>query len=248
VSRSTYFATATLVAAISGAVIHNVLAQAVPPSDMAVLPQPPLPHGNPDAVNAPPPEWLVWRAFHDSLEFYARNAPEDVRDLLIQRGTLTGLEAQAVMGAGRDYLEKLSTIDDEARAEIQRRYQSDRPSEVPVRNSDPSKPSRETVPVPLNVMPVPSNLLSGRTASGRDLRDVLAANGFIALVEQQRSAAVQVHLVRLRGIVSSQKMTDLEEWLRKDVAPGVAVVTSATPTSPPPGAGPRPPVDALSTR
>lgn len=44
--------------------------------------QPPL---HAQSESTPPPKWLVWRAFHDSLEFYEQESPEAVTQLLKDR-------------------------------------------------------------------------------------------------------------------------------------------------------------------
>src|SRR5262245_12005010 len=54
------------------------------------------------------PDWLVWRAFHSSLEFYEVQSQGASGRILRHRVSLTDEQSAALADAGRSYLAELS--------------------------------------------------------------------------------------------------------------------------------------------
>lgn len=91
------------------------------------------PGGAPSTALRPPqaisetqahPNWLVWRAFHDGLAFYAARSSAEVYSMLKQRAGLTDQEATAVLDIGDDYLRALTVIDESAAREVETRREA----------------------------------------------------------------------------------------------------------------------------
>jgi hypothetical protein len=164
------------------------------------------------------PDWLVWRAFHDSLRFYHRRSPDLVLDFIEQAGLGKGKdEADAFFVAGQDYLQELSRIDDEARAEIRTRYQRNAAPRFAPPDASLMSGSYEGVP------PLPAILIAANTEDGRKLHDVLLADGFVAEVERRRQAAFRAHIEHLSRTIGATKLASIDERVRADVAPRVKV-------------------------
>ena len=207
------------------ALVVPSLTTAQPPGNVSALsPVPPAPPG-PETSGATPPSWLVWRAFHDSVEFYSRRSPIAAAGLFAERAGLTTSEAQSVVTAGRDYLEQLTMIDEKARAEIRARY------EFSLRPPQPVGPSQRqpvlTPRAPPNRASLPAHLMPGQLSDGRTLRDAAEADGVIRSVQQQRAAALDAHLERIAQLIGVEKLEQLGQWLQADVAINVSVVTNA---------------------
>jgi hypothetical protein len=152
---------------------------------------------------------VVWRTFHDSLDFYSRSSAPQVRSLLTERASFTPAEAELVIAAGREYLQRLDAIDAAARNEILARF-------------PPPKPqfSIEEVPRPTAMIP-PADRIPRTVGRGQLLYEALLADGLIARVERQREEAFRQHKETLARTVGVAKLANLEQWLRADIAPSV---------------------------
>lgn len=199
--------------------------RAQPPPEPAVdakllsdLVRPPVPVGSPSDEAAP--DWLVWRAFHGSLEFYGRSGSSVVQELLYERSGLTSAEASVVLAAGQDYLARLKLIDDDARQDISNRFGRRREAATGAQPAEPEIASRDRIPA--------------RAPDGRPIEEVLAADGFIERVQQQRAAAFRQHWESLAATIGLEKLVALERFIEAEVAPKVHVATHGMPVSPPP--------------
>jgi hypothetical protein len=167
-------------------------------------------------------EWLVWRTFHRSLEFYGRDFADDVTKLLAGRAGLTRSESAELLVAGKDYLDHLSRIDAEARQEIEVRF----PPNIVDRRFVPTVPTERPPPAARHVPPAALMRKGGGEAP--ELYRKLVAEGFVARVEQQRQEALRAHLERLERAVGGKKVAGLRDWMSVDVAPNVKTLSRTT--------------------
>jgi hypothetical protein len=166
------------------------------------------------------PDWLVWRVYYDSLEFYDKQSPQGVQDLLTQQVGLTIDEAVVLRTAGSNYLRELAQIDDRARAEVKARFQSeDGPNPLP---QPPPSVLRGKAPPPID-------LIGSRAPAGKNLREALLADGLIARTENRRVATFRTHRTELARTLGPTKLAALEELIRTQVAPNVKVVSFVPP-------------------
>ena len=168
----------------------------------------------------PAPDWLTWRVFYSSLEFYGRQSPSHVQEILVERVGLSVGETDVLLAAGRDYLQQLSRLDDSAKAEIKARFQSKDGPMLPLPRPPPS--------VPMGDSP-PADLIRGQAPGGQELRQALVADGLIARVTNQRIALFAAHRDKLAQALVPAKLTALAELVRTEVAPGVKVVVADSP-------------------
>ncbi len=196
-------------------------AQAQPPPELPRdLPDPqelalsPLPLGTPKAVSAP--DWMLWRAFHRRLEFYQRESPNKMHTMLAEHGGLAGSEAYVVDTAGSVYLDELALIEDQAREEISSRFTLDERLHGPFLAS---MRSRFELARP--------DMIPARTPDGRLVKEVLAAEGFFARLEERRKSVFRAHWESLAASIGLFKLVGLERFIEKDVTPSVRVATRA---------------------
>jgi hypothetical protein len=176
--------------------------------------RPPIPlEARPRVV--PAPEWAVWRAFHDSLEFYNRQGPERVQSLLVARAGLTDSEVESFQEAGQLYLATLSRIDTEVRSYVNSRFPT--PTDAPALVDLP-KPSRP--------FPVPAGRFAQTDVPSLSPYEVLLAEGYVALVERQKEQALIVHRTLLKNWMGPARLAQLEQWIGAEVAPSVKSVAA----------------------
>lgn len=177
--------------------------------------EPPLAVGEPSTEAAP--EWAVWRAFYGSLDYYGQQSALAVQELLLERSGLTATEAGVVQGAGREYLSELALIDQQARTDISARFAR--------RSDSPSEAARPEIPAEV----VARGLIPARAADGRLVYDILAEEGFIENIEEQRRAAFRKHWNTLARTIGLGKLISLERFIETDVAANVRVATRGVP-------------------
>jgi len=163
----------------------------------------------------PAPEWGVWRAFHDSLEFYNRQGPERVQALLGARAGLTDSEVESFLETGQLYMATLSRIDTDARIYVNSRFRS-----------PTGAPALVDLPKPSRPFPVPAGRFTETDAPSLSPYEVLLAEGYVALVERQKEEALIVHRTLLKNWMGAERLAQLEEWVRSEVAPSVKSVAA----------------------
>jgi len=173
----------------------------------------------------PAPDWAVWRAFHDSLEFYRRGSPSQVDSLFAARARLEPPEAEAVMTAGRAYLQELAAIEEVARAQIQHRLGSNGAPALPLA-SEPA-PALASGFRPPERKAVSPDLVRENNAAASRLA-ALASEGFFARVEQQQEHALAAHRQRVAKAIGFDRLLALDEWIQAEVAPNVKTVRRPT--------------------
>ena len=206
-------------------------------SDIRALVVPPLPLGAPKA--APAPDWMIWRWFYRSLDHYERGSPTAVHGLLLNRVGLEAAEASVARSEGSAYLKELTHIDDQARAEIRSRFSSDVPlltsrfldrgMTLP-HESTFAPGDRPLVGLRRSLVRfgfARSDLIPARTPDGRPIKEVLAAEGFIARFEARRNSAFRAHWESLAESIGLFKLVALERFIEQEVAPNVHVATRA---------------------
>ena len=182
----------------------------------AISPRNPVAHSAQRSSSAAP-DWLVWRAFHSSLEFYEAQSQGASGRILHYRLSLTDEQSAALANAGQSYLAELSRIEAQTKAAITSRYQSNGVV-------TPSTLGTSYKGVPGAAEP---GVMAAPRKDGRDLYDVLVADGVVASLETQRQEALRAHLAELRKELGGDVVAEIQDWLREDVAPNVAVVTQA---------------------
>ena len=181
------------------------------------------------ATNGAAPEWMVWRAFYESLRFYRQQSPRLVDEVLIEGAGLTPAETAAVTSAGQHYLDGLTRIDDDARREIAARFQSPglsfSPSDLLPTPAQQQGAANAAAPQRANAPP----LTPGRTLDGRSIAETLTAEGFVANVEERQRLEFRTHWETLARTIGLAKLVALERIINTEVAPNVHVATQATP-------------------
>ena len=179
------------------------------------------------------PDWLVWRVFHDSLDFYDQQSPAVVLDLLKERLDLSEAERSEFMTIGYSYLRQLDRIDEEARAEIVARYKTDTtPAILPPSVARPEEVLRA------GAGQIARTFVVGQTPDGHSIRDLLVTDGLVARIEARRQATLRLHLDTVRRAFGSDRLSKIETWVLSEVAPNVVFI--------PTGAGPQPRVGGLT--
>lgn len=173
--------------------------------------------------------WSAWRAFHDSLEFYGRSSPGQVRIILTERAGLTSNEIDAFLQAGHEYLLRLSEIDQAARAEIAARFPSETLPTVLPQVSHPAN-----LPRPEEFRQLPPELRPMGNPGNKSRYQTLREDGFISRLDRTKESALQSHRELIARLVGSEKLAAIDQWISDDVAPSVKVVTRATLLSAPP--------------
>lgn len=168
------------------------------------------------------PEWLSWRVFHDSLNFYERQAPGTVFALLKERIQVTELETSGFETAGEDFLQQLRAIDDEARAEIAERYGRGMPGRLPT-SATPEQLLRPNLPIRR------PTLVPGRTLDGRGIREAVVADGLAARVEARKVSTVRSHVKNLERFLGTDRVRKIEQWIASEVTPKVWTSNAAIP-------------------
>ena len=191
---------------------------------------PPLPLGTPKAE--PPPDWMVWRSFHDSVQFYQRESPAMVHGLLNSVG-LSAAEANVVLTAGFAYLEELELIGAQFRADVSRRFTTAEHRRV---LASIGWPIDQPDPIP------------ALTPDGRPIKEALAAEGSLARLEEMRNSAFRAHWESLAESIGLYKLIRVELYIEKEVAPNVHVATRAKLVSPAPHPVPKDRIDRIIRR
>lgn len=191
------------------------LAQQAPPPELSV--PAPLPPGITEA-GAPVPDWLVWRAFHESMQFYSKQSPDAVKRVLTQKAGLTPEQADAVLQAGPGYLQEMDRVDAAAQIEVQQRY----------RSAARHAPSAAAIPRPAfrNGAVPPARL---PVEGSGNLRQAIEQDGVVARVNRQKADTLAAHRSALSAILGADGLAELESWLKTSVAPGVKIFDKATP-------------------
>lgn len=202
-------------------VAHSAPAQQAPPPGLSV--PAPLPPGSTTA-GAPVPEWLVWRAFHDSMRFYSKQSPDAVKRVLTQSAGLTPEQADAILQAGPQFLQEMDRVDEAARNEVQQRYRSAGLS-APSSTAVIPRPAFRTGAIPPTGLPV--------EWGGGNLRQKMEQEGVFARVNRQKADTLAAHRNALSSILGADGLAHLESWLQTNVAPSVKVFDKAMPIGAP---------------
>ena len=161
--------------------------------------------------DAPVPDWMAWRAFHDRVEHYQREAPAVVPGLLTVEVGLSATDANMVLTAGYAYLDELELIDAQARSEISNRFMP--------RDSPPWIPP---VGGPNGIQDAPSSgLVPAHAPDGRPVKDVLAEEGFFDRLEQRRNSVFRAHWESLAESIGLYGVLWLEMYIETEVAPNI---------------------------
>ena len=172
--------------------------------------------------DVPVPDWMAWRAFHDRLEHYQREAPAVVPGLLTAEVGLSATDANIVLTAGYAYLDELELIDAQARSEISNRFM---PRDLPPLIPPSGGPNRiPNVP--------PSELVPAYAPDGRLVRDVLAEEGFFDGLEQRRNSAFRAHWESLAESIGLYSLLWLEMYIEDEVAPNIGIFSGQIQVTP----------------
>jgi tetratricopeptide (TPR) repeat protein len=157
----------------------------------------------------------AWRVFYSSIDATARAANRAPSEILAGRVRFSGIEATAVMTAARDFLAAIAAVDEAARAEIAGRFGVPLPFGVGV------------MPLPRDAGVPPRALVPATTPDGRSVQEVLAAEGFMTRVAEQKAAALAAHRMRLSEVLGRAQLAALAAAL-----PEVTRASLAGPSGP----------------
>jgi hypothetical protein len=148
------------------------------------------------------------KAFHDSMRFYSRQAPDAVKRVLTQKAGLTPEQADAVLQAGPGYLQEMKRADAAAHAEVQQRY----------RSLDLPAPSAAVIPRPAFRKGAVPPARAPIEWSG-NLPQMMERDGVIARVNRRKADALAAHRGALSAILGADGLAAFENWLKTTVAP-----------------------------
>lgn len=174
------------------------------------------------------PEWMVWRAFYESLRFYQQQSPRLVAELLAEGAGLTAAEGAAVTSAGQQFLDGLARIDDEARKAIAARFQPRDRRFSPAEVAGSRSRGGAATPPPPSVADT-ATLIPDRTPDGRSVVETLAAEGIVTEIRDRQTAEFRAHWEALARTIGLAKLVALERLITTRVSPNVHVATQAAP-------------------
>ena len=188
---------------------------------------PSLPFEPPVVMIGPPDDPMLWRNFYYNIEFIGHSSPGSELETLRGRAGLTLDDARIVLELGHEYLEQFAKIDEDARAEIAARFQAPLPFN-PAALFPPATGGGAT----------PRVLVPGRTPDGRSVQEVLASEGFMGRIDEQKEGLLRAHVQRLDDALGPAKRAALERSVHGAGSGSFSVPVQA----PPPAVGvPRPP-------
>jgi len=85
---------------------------------------PPIPEPEYIGKTQPASDWLVWRAFHASLQYYMKQSPDLVNGLLATRLGLDSSKSAQFLTLGADYIANFERVESEIRDEVRKRVPS----------------------------------------------------------------------------------------------------------------------------
>jgi hypothetical protein len=155
------------------------------------------------------PGWLAWKVFHESLIFYSRQSIDQVNDVLRLHVGLEPPAVRTLLNAGQAFAGALDRIDAAARAEVQRRYGSDK-------------------------QPPPGHQSSSRPIvrrPGKTLQQMAVEDGLYAQVESEKNAVLARHLADLTRSLGVENTVQLGRFVNTAVAPHIKTFVEGEPTS-----------------
>jgi hypothetical protein len=152
----------------------------------------------------PVPNWLQWRVFHESLVFYDKQAPRQVRELLAKEFRLTtSVQAAALLSNGQVFIADIHRIDDEAKAEARKRYRD--------------------ITEPLIVTKPPTATKLRPIGPRRTILQRAREDGFSATVDGKKQAALANHLRAMATAIGQAQLDLMNNWVQTKVAPKISV-------------------------
>jgi hypothetical protein len=136
-------------------------------------------------------------------------------ELLVARAGLVDSEVESFLEAGQLYLASLAQIDAEARAYMNSRFR------VPT-----AGPALVNLPRPTRPFPVPAGRFIETDAPSLSPYEVLVAEGYVGLVERRKEEALMAHRTLLKQWMGVARLTQVEQWVRSEVAPSVKSVAA----------------------
>lgn len=156
------------------------------------------------------PAWVAWRVFHERLVYFRQQrSPQQVTQSLITQFGLNPGQAASVLNGGDAFVRALERIDDDAKAEVRKRY----PDAV---RSDPGRPTvSQTRPA----------------ERPKSVRERAIADGLYAEVEAKKEAALADHLTNLGRDVGAARLQQITTHVQTVIASRIR--TFAAPPSGP---------------
>lgn len=155
-------------------------------------------------------DWMHWRAFHGSVEYYIERAGSSrVENVITKAVGISPAAFIAVVDEGQRYLASLDTLEAEVHAEIDRRYAVGSPV---------GADGRRIATVP-----------KGQTVFNLAERDGLAQT-----YSKRYSATLNSHTSRLRSSLSARDFASLSSFIAAKIAPRISILDDYTPGAPRP--------------
>ena len=156
------------------------------------------------------PSWLVWKVFYDSLSYYAQRSPNKDGQILKENFSLTSSQASLLLNSGHAFLAELQRLDDEARAEANKRYKYSTVQSGPPQSGNPRR------------RPGPSQ----KSPRERALED-----GLYAKFEAQKNEVLTKHLLGLKVDIGAIKFSQVTKFLSESIAPSIKKLADADSSS-----------------
>jgi hypothetical protein len=150
------------------------------------------------------PEWMAWKAFQDSLRFYARQSSAAVNNMLTANFGLSNTECRALLVSGELFVSAFDRIDADARAELQARY----------RPIAPRNPRHHLPAFPPGTIVLPP---------GKTLRDLAVETGLYERVEQLKQELLTRHVEELKREIGSVKVNSIRDWVETNIRPKINI-------------------------
>lgn len=154
------------------------------------------------------PDWLAWKAFHQSLAFYQSRSNDKVSRMLAVRFGVKGGDETTLLQAGQSYVKTIDSIDADARADVRARWGAKRIPKLP-NAANGRAPAMSNPPIVLE--------------RGKTLVQMARESGMYDRVEAQKNAALVAYLQDIRQALGPATSARLAKWVQSSVAPQITV-------------------------
>jgi hypothetical protein len=159
---------------------------------------------------APTPNWVAWRAFYQSLDFYGRRSPQQDVKIAAEQFGLSPSQAATLLNKGRSFVADIERIDSEARVVAAEKYKY-----VPTQSGKPA----------------PGQPQSRPAGSQKSVRDRAIQDGFAAEVEAKKVALLAKHMNDLMQELGVGNRNQVRNFVENAIAPKIISTPAPNPNS-----------------